>query len=274
MSDSHPTKAENWDGGVAYEAYVGRWSRVVAREFLRWLNVPLGSRWLDVGCGTGMLSQAILSQADPTEVKGVDRSASFIAFARQKFDDKRITFEVSDAQELNIEGGPYDAIVSGLVLNFIPDPAKALNEMRRLVRPGGVVAAYVWDYADEMQFMRHFWNAVIRLHPEMATVDEGRRFLLCKPAPLTTLFQEAGLNQVEVRSIDIPTPFRDFDDYWTPFLGGQGTAPTYVMSLSEGERAELREYLRERLPTNADGSIEMIARAWAVRGVRPTVDPT
>jgi SAM-dependent methyltransferase len=167
-----------------------------------------------------------------------------------------------------MESGTMDAVVSGLVLNFIPDPTQALHEMARVTKPGGVVAVYVWDYADQMQFMRYFWDAVITLYPEALEYDESRRFPLCNPEPLAALFQRVGLERVEGRSIDIHTHFRDFDDYWTPFLGGQGSAPTYLMSLSEPDRVRLREYLRAHLPLNSNGSIDLIARAWAVRGVR------
>lgn len=268
--DKQPgAKTDRWDSGAAYEAYVGRWSRLVARELLNWLDVPPGSRWLDVGCGTGVLSQTILQWADPREVKGVDRSETFVAFALEQVIDERVSFVVGDAQRLPIESSRYDAVVSGLVLNFIPDQAKAVQDMARVVKPGSVVAAYVWDYADQMQFMRYFWDAVIALHPDKLETDEGRRFPICNPEPLSALFQSVGLEQVAVRSIDIPTHFRDFEDYWTPFLGGTGTAPTYVMSLTERERIELRDTIQAHLPIGSDGSIDLIARAWAVRAYKP-----
>jgi hypothetical protein len=138
--------------------------------------------------------------------------------------------------------------------------------MARVVRPGGTVALYVWDYADQMELMRRFWDAAIALDPRAHEYDEGRRFQICRPEPLRALFQEAGLSEVETRAIDVPTIFRDFDDYWTPFLGGQAPAPAYCMSLDEEHRAALRERLRGSLPTEPDSSIRLIARAWAVRG--------
>lgn len=270
MSDhTQPTAgADKWESGAIYETYVGRWSRFVAREFLNWLNLPSGARWLDVGCGTGALSQTILRWADPGEVRGVDRSEGFVTFAREHVVDERVSFEVGDAQQLPIESSRYDAVVTGLALNFIPDQTKALRELARVAKPGGMVAAYVWDYADQMQFMRYFWDAVIALHLDPFELDEGRRFPICKPEPLAALFQSVGLDQVDVRSIDIPTRFRDFEDYWTPFLGGQGAAPSFVTSLADRDRIELRDYLQTHLPVGSDGSIDLIARAWAVRGVR------
>lgn len=261
-------KHDKWGTGAAYEPYVGRWSRRVAPEFLNWLNIPPHVRWLDVGCGTGALTEAILRWANPLEVTSVDRSEGFIAFAHEQIVDPRVHFEVSDAQSLPVENNHYDVAVAGLALNFIPDQPAALREIARTVRPEGVIAAYVWDYADKMQMMRYFWDAAVALRPEATIVDESRRFLICQPEPLATLFQQSGLGQVEVHQIDIPTHFQNFDDYWTPFLGGQGSAPTYVASLNEMERDQLRDYLHTHLPINADGSIDLIARAWAVRGVR------
>ncbi len=152
------------------------------------------------------------------------------------------------------------------MLNFVPEPAKAVEEMARVTRSGGTVAAYVWDYAGRMELMRHFWDAAVALNADAFDLDEGRRFPLCGPEPLMALFGAAGLQAVEVRAIDVPTIFRDFEDYWSPFLGGQGPAPGYAMSLSEERRLALRERIRAGLPFESDGSIHLIARAWAVRG--------
>jgi SAM-dependent methyltransferase len=264
----HVDRTDAWDSGDAYEPYVGRWSRLVAREFLEWLAMPTGWRWLDVGCGTGALAESILALAAPREVVGVDPSPAYVAFARDRVIDPRVRFEVGDAQTLGEASATFDAVVAGLVLNFVPEPDRALSEMVRVARPGGVVAAYVWDYAEGMQMMRYFWDAAGALDPGAQELDEGRRFPLCKPEPLTGLFQTAGLGEVEVRAIDVPTVFRDFDDYWSPFLGGQAPAPGYAMSLSEERRAALREQIRASLPTNPRGEHSLIARAWAVRGVR------
>lgn len=263
---SHPQ--DTWARGDAYEPYVGRWSRLVASEFLNWLGMASGSQWLDVGCGTGALSKAILQEMAPSRVTGIDRSDGYIAYVQKQIQDDRAHFEVGDAQALPDGPGSYDAVVSGLMLNFVPQPEQAVSEMRRVAKPGGIVAAYVWDYAGEMQLMRHFWNAAAALDPQALDLDEGRRFPLCQPKPLAELFQSAGLRNVEVRAIDVSTHFKDFDDYWSPFLGGQGPAPSYAMSLSEERRAALRERIRAGLPFARDGSIPLMARAWAVRGVR------
>ena len=258
---------DTWASGDAYEPYVGRWSRLVAREFLNWLDVDFGREWLDVGCGTGALSEAILQETAPSRVKGIDRSDDYVAYVRRQIRDNRARFEVGDAQTIPDDTASYDAVASGLVLNFIPRPARAVSEMMRVAKPAGIVAAYVWDYAGKMQLMRHFWNAAAALDPQAIDLDEGRRFPLCQPGPLMELFQGVGLRNVEVRAIDISTDFTDFDDFWSPFLGSQGPAPGYAMSLSEERRVALRERIRAGLPFALDGSIPLVARAWAVCGV-------
>jgi len=260
---------DTWDSGSAYEMYVGRWSRLVAREFVPWLGIPAGREWLDLGCGTGALSQTILELTAPGRVKGVDRADGFIAHARKHIQDSRIHFASGDAQSLTDKTASYDVVVSGFMLNFVPEPHQVVSEMVRVLRPGGLAAAYLWDYAGKMQLMRHFWNAAAALDPTAIPLDEGRRFPLCQPQPLTNLFHSAGLRQVELQAIEIATDFKDFTDYWLPFLGGQGPAPSYTLSLSEEKRVALRERIRAGLPFALDGSIPLVARAWAVRGVRP-----
>lgn len=267
MSTKSSSK-EVWASGDAYEPYVGRWSRVVAKEFLKWLALPENSEWLDVGCGTGALSQTILEAANPKRIKGIDRSDGFVEYTRQKVNDPRAGFEVGDARSIPVQDDVFDAAVSGLVLNFVPEPQKMISEMKRAVRTGGTVALYVWDYADKMQLMRYFWNAASALDPAAAELDEGLRFGICNPEALTNLFRKAVFSQIEVRPIDIETTFKNFEDYWLPFLGGQGPAAGYAMSLSEEKRARLRERILGSLPFAADGSIPLIARAWSVKGVK------
>jgi SAM-dependent methyltransferase len=257
-----------WALGDAYEPYVGRWSRLVAREFLEWLAVEPGQRWLDVGSGTGALTGTILALAAPVSVKGVEPSEGYLEHARHRIEDPRATFELGNALSLPVPDGSFDAVVSGLVLNFVPDPPSAVGEMARAAAAGGLIGAYVWDYAGDMQLMRYFWDAALALDPDARALDEGVRFPLCQPAPIRSLFLGAGLADVDVKAIDVPTPFGDFDDYWTPFLGGQGPAPGYAMSLTEERRVRLRDHLRSVLPTADDGSISLTARAWAVSGRR------
>ncbi len=258
-----------WADGAAYEAYVGRWSRRVAEEFLRWLDPPRGRRWLDVGCGTGALTSTVLAVADPVQVTGVDRSEGFVAHARATVVDGRAAFRVGDARSLPVPDAGTDVVVSGLALNFVPEPERAVAEFARVLRPGGLAAAYVWDYADGMAMMRHFWAAATALDPAAAELDEGPRFPVCRRDRLGAVWTDAGFGDVSVRGVEVPTVFADFDDYWRPFLGGQGAAPTYVTSLGEADRDRLRDLLRDRLPAEPDGSIRLTARAWAVRGTAP-----
>ena len=256
--------ADTWERGDPYERYVGRWSRQIAPRFLSWLAVPEGRRWLDVGCGTGALCAAILEHCAPALVAGVEPSEGFLASARQNLAGRAVLHKGA-ADSLPLEDRSAEVVVSGLVLNFVPDPRRALVEMRRVAGEGGCIAAYVWDYAGRMELMRHFWEAAAELDASAAKLDEGTRFPLCRPDALLQAFASAGLGQAEVTPIDIPTRFESFDDYWQPFLGGQGPAPAYAMSLSEPQRAQLRERLRDRLPRNAGGSIALVARAWAVK---------
>lgn len=259
-------KKDTWAAGNLYEPYVGRWSRLVARDFLNWVSIPSGKDWLDVGCGTGALTQAILDLAAPTSVCGLDPSSGFIEHARAHVKYPCASFSEADAQALPEADEKFDVAVSGLVLNFVPNPSKAVEEMVRVVRRGGTVAGYVWDYSGEMQLMRYFWDAAVDLNPKALDLDEGRRFPICNPARLKALFSVAGLTGIQTRAIEVPTLFRDFEDYWTPFLGGQAPAPGYCMSLSEKERTVLRDLIRSRLPARADGAIPLFARAWGVQG--------
>jgi SAM-dependent methyltransferase len=262
------TPRDSWASGDRYESYVGRWSRQVARQFVGRLPVADGGRWLDVGCGTGAVTSAVLELCAPTEVVGVEPSPEFRTRARATVLDPRVSFRSGDAEHLP-EGAPFDAVVAGLVLNFVPDRAGALEAMSRAARRGGVVAAYVWDYAEGMQFMRHFWDAAMAVDPAAAVHDEGARFPFTRPEPLGELFSGAGLGDVVVEPIDVPTVFRNFDDFWTPFLGGTGSAPAYAASLAEPDLDALRDELRRRLPFEADGSIRLTARAWSASGWVP-----
>jgi SAM-dependent methyltransferase len=265
-----PGRRDSWTSGTAYEGYIGRWSRLVAREFLPWLGIGRDRRWLDVGCGTGVLTREILASMDPVEVVGVDPSEGFLDHARAQTPDHRVRFEPADARALPFEDGVFDAVVAGLVLNFVPEPAAGVGEMTRVTRPGGRVGAYVWDYADRMELLRTFRDVAIDLDPAARDLDEGNRFPICSRDGLHAAFATADLDDVETRAIEVPTHFRDFDDLWSPFLGGSGPGPAYVAALSPKDRDSLRERLRQRLAAGSDGSISLVARAWAARGSCPS----
>lgn len=267
MAEASPL--ESWTAGEPYERYVGRWSRKVAAPFLAWLAVGAGARWGDVGCGTGALIETIVRQHDLASVTGLDRSAGYVAHARAHLQEPRVRLAIGDAMALPWKHDAFDATVSGLVLNFLPDAGMAVREMARVTKPGGTVAAYVWDYSGGMEMMRYFWDVALALRTDTASLDQGERFPLCRPEPLRALMTRAGLEGVEVCAIDIETPFGSFDEYWEPFLGGQGAAPSYVAALEGSARQQLREALRHRLPLPTDGSIRLQARAWAVKGAAP-----
>jgi trans-aconitate methyltransferase len=261
--------SESWHGGADYESFVGRWSRLVADELVDWLDVPVGRSWLDVGCGTGALTASIVMRAAPSRVVAIDRSPDFVASARARLDDPRATFLVGDAMALPAVGAPVDVVVSGLLLNFLPDPIAAVAGLRDAVRRGGTVAAYVWDYADGMQPIRAFWDVAVELASSAREQDEAVRFPLCRPDRLRRLFGQAGLAEVATREIDVEAAYRDFDDYWSPFLSGVGPAPGYCASLPADRREELRLRLLAHVTADAAAPIAMRARAFAVRGTAP-----
>jgi SAM-dependent methyltransferase len=261
--------SDTWERGDPYERYVGRWSRLVAPEFISWLAIQPGARWLDVGCGTGALSAAIVAMAAPTSVVGVEPSAGFLERARVNL-GQSVTLLSGGAEALPLERSSVDVSVSGLVLNFVPDLSAALGELRRVTVPGGTIGAYVWDYADGMQLIRCFWDAAVELDPAARKLDEGVRFPLCRPEALLDAFLGAGLMDVATSAVEVLTLFSDIEDYWSPFLGGQGPAPAYAMSLPEDCRQRLRARLAERLPRQPDGRIQLKARAWTVRATVPS----
>lgn len=262
MQASPPS--DNWQLGNPYERYVGRWSRRLAPSFLAWLDVPAGKRWLDVGCGTGALCAAIVERCAPASLTGIEPSEGFLQVARETL-PAQVTLCAGHAAAIPLADAAADSVVSGLVLNFIPDVRAALQEIARVCAKGASFGAYVWDYSGKMELMRYFWDAAIALDSGAVRLDEGVRFPLCHPDALVSQVSGAGFHNPEVTAIDIPTPFASFQDYWEPFLGGQGPAPAYAMSLDERARSQLRDALQERLPVQADGSISLIARAWAVR---------
>jgi SAM-dependent methyltransferase len=246
---------------------MGRWSALVAEQFVRRLALPPQQRWLDVGCGTGALTRAVLARAQPAAVTGVDRSPEFVGFARERTASPLASFLVGDATQIPVQDHSFDAAISGLVLNFIPEPQRMLSEMIRATRPTGTVAVYVWDYPARMEMLSRFWEAAAALDPIAGARDERTLFAVCNPVELARLFTTAGLRDVATAPLEITTEFRSFDDYWTPFLAGQGPTGSYVTSLDEPRRSALRERLRTALA--APGRLSMPARAWACSGIRP-----
>jgi SAM-dependent methyltransferase len=261
------SRHDAWAAGDSYDAYMGRWSRPIAARFLDWLAMPDGLNWLELGCGTGAMTAAIVRQCEPASVIAIEPSEGFIAKAREAVDNSRAEFVIGDAARLtSMPSASRDVAVAGLVLNFIPDRLGALREMKRIVRPGGTVGFYVWDYpGGGIAFMRAFWTAAVALDPTAGDLTEDKRFPFCTREGLTELARQAGLGAVDVTAIESRSVFRDFDDYWRPFTLGAGPAPGYCASLSPEARECLRQKLSDGLPRQGDGSIALGTRAWALR---------
>ena len=244
----------------AYERYMGRWSRTLAPLLVNFSRLADGTRVLDVGCGTGALASAVLAGNPRCVVVGIDPSPGYVAYAKAHC-SRNCEFEIGDAQKLGFPDASFDACVSLLVFNFIPDPAKALAELRRVTRPGGPVAAAVWDYSDGMRMLRTFFDTAAELNPAAVAIDE-KHMPLCRQGDLGQLWRSGGLRGVEEKSLDFEMRFQSFDDYWRPFLEGTGPAGRYVAGLDAAQRKALEDRLRQRLPA----PIRLPARAWAVRG--------
>lgn len=257
---------DRWARGEAYEAFMGRWSSRLAEEFMRWLDPDPGLSWLDVGCGTGALVSAICQLADPSAVVACDPSEAFVDYARRRIADPRVSMVVAGTGDLPENPGGFDHVVSGLVLNFVAQPRQSVGEMLARVRPGGSVAAYVWDYAGRMEYLRVFWDEAVAMDPGALEMDEGVRFPMCRRDALESIFRDVGMREVKSDAVEIPIRFETFSGYWQPFLGGTGPAPSYVASLSAERRAQLRGRLERRLPVGPEGVIALVGRAWAVRG--------
>jgi SAM-dependent methyltransferase len=265
MTMTPSSRHDAWQAGDSYDSYMGRWSRLVAPRFLDRLKAADGLDWLEVGCGTGALSGTIVARQSPKSLIAIDPSEGFLAKARTNVPDPRVDFRVGDAQALPVATASRDIVVSALVLNFVPDKEKALAEMKRAVRPGATIAFYVWDYpGGGMGFMRAFWTAATALDPKAGDLTEDKRFPFCTPEGLTDLATRAGLASVSCTAIEVPTVFKDFDDYWHPFTLGAGPAPGYCKSLDDDARERLKEKLSDSLPRAPDGSIPLNARAWMV----------
>jgi SAM-dependent methyltransferase len=255
-----------WSAGEHYERYMGRWSRQIAARYLDWLEAPKDAAWLDVGCGTGALTQSILARCNPRSIVAIDQSAGFVAHARAATSDThvRMRFEVADAQNLPLEDASVEVAASALAINFVPDRVQALREMKRVTKPGGLVSFYVWDYpGGGMGFMSAFWKAAIALDPKAEELGEGRRFPFCTAQGLAALCADAGWPRATVAPVEITARFASFEDLWQPFTLGAGPAPGYCVSLSEDKRAALKQRLMDDV--GGEGPVSFVARAWAVK---------
>lgn len=249
-----------------YHKFIGRWSQLVAHKFVAWLSMSPRCRWLDVGCGTGALTTEIITEASPQNVCGIDPSAERIAYAHQAL--PTVEFLVGSAEQIPHNWVNFDVAVSGLALNCMADPAQALANMIKTTHSRGVVAAYCWDFGQGLQMLRYCWDSLAKLDIAAMDLDPVKRYPLARPDQLKALFESARLHHVEIRTIEVPTLFCNFEDYWFPFVRGTGTTQQYVQSLTERNRLILRDHLKQKLPIQPDGTIPLIAKAWAIKGIR------
>jgi SAM-dependent methyltransferase len=255
-----------WSDAAGYETYVGHWSRSVAPRFLDWLELPTGLRWLDVACGTGALTAAILERFDPEEVVGLDASADYLASAQASCrHHRRVRFVVGDASVLSFPSTSFDVSVSGLALNFIAFD-RALAEQHRVVRPRGMIAAYVWDYAGEYEFARRFWDAALSIDPRAAAYDPGRKATICREQNLWDALVAVGCTGIETRVFDDSGEFSSREAYWHAFDGRQGSTYDYLSLLTDEQRLHLKASLLSTM--KPDGPIKLKIRALAVKGLR------
>jgi SAM-dependent methyltransferase len=255
----------------AYERFMGRWSTLVAPRLVDFTGLPERGRVLDVGSGTGSLALAIAKHNGQMQVLGIDPSQEYVAYAtsRNPFPE-RASFEVGDAQQLQFPDASFDAALSLLVFNFIPDPKKALLELHRVTKPGGKLSAAVWDYCAGMRMLRTFWDAAVHIGPDAEKVDE-KHMVLCHAGELSALWKQGGLENVHEQSIDILMRFESFADYWEPFLLGQGPAGSYVRRLDRDKLQALRGEVKRRLSLSAENTpIVLPARVWSVCGIVPS----
>ena len=253
--------------GESYDNFMGRWSKLVAPEFVGWLGVERDKRWLDLGCGTGVLTRAILESASPTLVRGIDPTEDYIAYARDNFiADSRASFSNGGHQDLHSLGETFDVVVAGLMLNFADNPEDAVSAMRSVAVDNGVIGAYVWDYNQKMDALRHFWEAVVELDSNASPFHESRRFKINDFRALEQFFQTAGVRDIETHAIEVSIVYSSFDEYWIPFSGGQGPAGVYFTSLDKSKRVELEKIMKQRIITDSNGAFKLEARAMAIKG--------
>jgi len=254
--------------GAAYELFLGRWTKVLAPPFLDFAELPSEGPLLDVGTGTGSVAFAMAERWPTRQIIGVDIAEPYIAYAQSQAASPSPAFETGDVSALRYQDDMFAGATAQLVLNFVPDAKAAVSEMKRVTRPGGSVAAAVWDFRGGLVFHRLLWDTAAGIDPQ-AGVARDRLFsgALALPDALPQLFSAAGLADVQRGSITVRMNFANFDDYWQPLLGGQGPFGSYVATLSVDMRRKIEESVRRAYCSGApDGERSLTATAWAARG--------
>jgi trans-aconitate methyltransferase len=257
----------SWDDTKGYELYVGRWSRFISKDFIYWLKPDAGLEWLEVGCGTGALTSAILEKANPKQITAIDKSGSYIKQAMSDIIADNVIFLERGFESLP-SNETFDIITSGLVLNFLPDIKDSFQQMANKLKPAGQLSAFVWDYAGHYQPMRHFWDAAKEVSPIAQKFDAGVKFSICNEIKLTDLFQSAGLTNIRFTTLERIATFQSFDDYWLPIASAQGSVTEFMSSLNDPQTQKLKELLKQRLPIAINGEIKLIINALAIAGTR------
>jgi SAM-dependent methyltransferase len=257
--------------GAAYELWLGRWSSRLADQFLDFVKFPATGELLDVGCGTGSLTFAMAERWPKRGILGVDLAAPFISYAQSRRTGDQPNFAIGDACALNYQDGRFAGVSAHLVFLFIPKPVVALREMRRVTRPGGTVAAIVWDSRGGLVFQRMLWDTAVAIDPD-ARVARDSLFAnpVAIPGGLAGFFDDAGMVEIETQSLTIRMDYENFEDYWQPFLGGQGPVGTYFANLTPALNARIKDAVRDAYCSGApDGPRSLTATAWAVQGKVP-----
>lgn len=254
--------------GAAYEWFLGRWTERLAKVFADFADLPGDGTVADIGCGTGALAAEVARRHTGRHVIGVDASERYLEFARTHREAPNLDFQHGDAAKLPFADGALSSALGQLVLNFVPDPLAVVREMARVTRPGGVVAAAVWDFCGGLVYQRIFWDTAAGIDPSAgAARDRLFSHPLAAPDGLERLWISAGISDVESASLTIRMDYANFDDYWDPLLGGQGPVGVYVAGLDGEMRARLRASVRAAFLTGRpDGPRSLAATAWAVRG--------
>jgi ubiquinone/menaquinone biosynthesis C-methylase UbiE len=244
--------------GAAYDRLMAPWSRAVGEQFVDWLALPPGLRWLDVGCGTGAFTELLLGQTNPFDVSAVDPAEDQIAYARTKPAAKHVNFRQAEAQKLPFADGEFDVAAMALVITFVPEPAQALAEMKRVVKPGGVIGTYVWDFLGKGNTQQPLREAVEAMG---ISVLPMAGHIHSRLESLNAIFTGAGLDAVSVRPIEIEISYASFDEYWTAQTGFANTVVQHMRKMSEAQVEEVKTHLREHLPRDKSGRI--VYKAWA-----------